>query len=1399
MVPVSKWMAAALATAVAALFGVVALAGPAEASMTRAFGIRYQADDTGDILLRGNSLVTCPPSAACTTAINRTATGNALNNNGYSMQFTDTDSDPATRSSSTAAVSLPAGATVAFAGLYWSAYTGAGGRTAPPAGTAKNRLLFKAPGDSAYRTITAAPAVPTNPVDGPSTGAPYVSFADVTSVVQGAGSGTYTGADIYAATGVDSYAAWSLVLVIHSPSFPQRHLVVFDGFGTIQNSAGDTTLDIPLTGLSTPPTGQVDVRLGAVVFEGDAGSTGDQFQIIAPGGTITTLSDAENPANNAFNSTNSDNGVEVAGRTPDGNTFGWDADVFQSSVLLGNSATTATLRMATGGETFFPAVATFVSNIYAPRLDVTRSAAVTDTVPDGRTRPGDRITYTIDVTNNGNDESDNTRITDAIPTGTTYVPGSLTVDGTSVSDAADGDTGELAGGTLAVRLGSAAGASGGSGGTLLPAATTRIKYTVQISAPYTAGGTVSGTTAAAYSDPASRNFTTSSNTTSTTVQPARADLAVSQVPSPAAVQVTGSHAVTWTATVTNNGPETETAPVLVQALPAGVTGVSVAGATCTTSGTTLTCPLAALTPSSTTTVTFSATLAPAAPDPSTATATVSGDGTDPVSANNTAASPIGVNTSPGAVPDFAALNSPASSVDVDVLNNDTDPDTGDVLSISSVTAGAHGTTSIVGGKARYTLTDVAFIGTDSFSYTVCDARGGCDTSTVSVAVNDHRRADLAVAHAASPAVVQRSGVLSVIWTAIVTNAGPQDEPSPTLVETLPAGVTGVSVLGATCTTAGTTFTCPLAALVSGSSTTVNFLATLPATATDPSTASATVSGTIPDPDLSNNTATAPVGVNLPPLALPDTVALPSSALSVNVDAVANDLDPDADRLTVSTVAAPAHGTATIVGGKIHYTLTDYDFIGTEAFSYTVCDGRGGCSTATVSITVADHEVSDLGVTQVATPKLLQRNGSQVATWTVTVHNAGPNPDPRPVLVQTLPAGASAITAPGCTVSAAVVTCPLPSLANGETNQITVTATLPADAADPSTATATVSGASTDPNPADNTATAPVALNTAPVASKATAKLPSAAATVTIDALAGDKDADGDPLTITKLGTPKHGTAAIVNGKVVYTLTDLSFSGDDSFSYTVCDGRSGCDTAQITVSVADHRHPPVAVADSAKTVAGVPVKLDVTANDHDPDAEPLTLTRITRVALNGTVKLVKGQIVYTPDAGFMGTDTVHYEVCDPTGLCDQGVATIRVTSEPPLVLPDTGTVRPGGTTVINVLGNDVDPAGYPLGSVTIIRQPSSGTATVAKDNTIHYQASGDAVAGSSVTIRYRTCDKTGACAEGTLVLTVAGTPITGSNLAYTGNGDVGPAALVALVLLLAGALTVGQLRRGPRQG
>ncbi len=85
-----------------------------------------------------------------------------------------------------------------------------------------------------------------------------------------------------------------------------------------------------------------------------------------------------------------------------------------------------------------------------------KSAIVADPFGGTTQVPGSTVTYTLAATVSGTGSLANLKVTDSIPTGTTYAPGSLTLDGTALTDAADGDAGTYTGTGIAVTLGTVA-------------------------------------------------------------------------------------------------------------------------------------------------------------------------------------------------------------------------------------------------------------------------------------------------------------------------------------------------------------------------------------------------------------------------------------------------------------------------------------------------------------------------------------------------------------------------------------------------------------------------------------------------------------------------------------------------------------------------------------------------------------------------------------------------------------------------------------------------------------------------------------------------------------------------------------------------------------------------------
>jgi len=166
-----------------ALLAALFVAAPAHAADTP-FSVRYAQTLHGNLSAVGNTLMSCPTGARnCAAA----RSGSPYSNN---------DSDATTFDSSSATLSLPAGSTVAWAGLYWSADTSGGsGGVADTHPGSRDQVKLKA-GAGAYQPVTATSG---NVLGSTSQPTRYRAFADVTSLVTGAG--TYTVANVKAGTG----------------------------------------------------------------------------------------------------------------------------------------------------------------------------------------------------------------------------------------------------------------------------------------------------------------------------------------------------------------------------------------------------------------------------------------------------------------------------------------------------------------------------------------------------------------------------------------------------------------------------------------------------------------------------------------------------------------------------------------------------------------------------------------------------------------------------------------------------------------------------------------------------------------------------------------------------------------------------------------------------------------------------------------------------------------------------------------------------------------------------------------------------------------------------------------------------------------------------------------------
>jgi gliding motility-associated-like protein len=196
-------------------------------------------------------------------------------------------------------------------------------------------------------------------------------------------------------------------------------------------------------------------------------------------------------------------------------------------------------------------------------------------------------------------------------------------------------------------------------------------------------------------------------------------------------------------------------------------------------------------------------------------------------------------------------------------------------------------------------------------------------------------------------------------------------------------------------------------------------------------------------------------------------------------------------------------------------------------------------------------------------------------------------------------------------------------------------------------------------------------------------------------------------------------------------------------------------------------PPIAVDDTASVVTGNTVDIDVQGNDSDPESGPLTTTSAT--AGNGTVVINgNGTITYTPNAGFCGTDTITYTVCDDAGFCDSAIVLVQVLC-PPLAVDDAVSTNEDTSVVIDPLDNDTDGNGdvLDISSATA----GNGTVTINDDGTITYVPNPNYCGTDTIT--YTVCDGSGLCDTGIIVVTVVcvnDPPIAVDDVANTGEGD-----------------------------
>ncbi|MGH2595871.1 MAG: DUF7507 domain-containing protein [Actinomycetota bacterium] len=892
-------------------------------------------------------------------------------------------------------------------------------------------------------------------------------------------------------------------------------------------------------------------------------------------------------------------------------------------------------------------------------------------------------------------------------------------------------------------------------------------FTCTTSAPIAVGGSVSYqltldvapgyapptlvNTASVTSSPAVDTNPANDSATDTDTVTTSADLALTK--SDGVASVVAGTSTTYTITVTNNGPSSEPAGVVLSDLiPAGTSGSEseadcaiVAGTfTCTTSaaiapGASLSYQLTLAVPPGSAMVsltnTVSITSTPASdPDASNDTATdtdavtrsadlsiAKSDGVGSVIAGTSTTYTIAVtNGGPSTEPAGVVIDDP---IPAGTTPSESEPDC--VIAAGTFTCT---TTAALapGASVSYQLTLalpsnsalVSLVNTASISSSpIPDPNGANDSATDTDAVTTS--ADLSIVKADSVDPIDPG--LPFDYTITVTNNGPSDAVNLQVTDNIPAPasfqITGIVASAGVCGNVGNAVTCTLGALpVSGTWVITISILLDPATPGGLYTDTAVVTSATSDPVPANNsdsesTIVLPAADML--VTKTDGVASVTAGTSTTYTITLSNTGPStepagvvvSDPIPAGTSGsesepdcAIAAGTFTCTttapiapGGSVSYQLTlnvpagyaPPTLANTATITFTPIadtDPTDDSATDTDAVTTA----ADLAITKTDAPDPVVA-GNDV-TYTLTVSNAGPSDASGVLVTDTLPGSVTFVSATSsqgsCAQAAGVVTCPLGTIANGGTATITVVVTTTIDGL--ITDTAVVSASTPDPAPADNTAsqstTVTASADLAITKTDGVASISAGASTtytITVTNNGPSIEPAGvvitDPIPAGTNGSESEADCSIVAGTFTCT-TSAALASGASVSY------------QLTVAIPSSYVLPT-VSNTA-TISGSPVP--------DPNAANDSATDVDAVGSSADLSITKTD---APDPVALGNDVTY---------------TITVTNNGPsdaagVVVTDT---LPGFTTFVSAVasqGGCAELAGIvtcPLGAIV-----AGGVATI----------------------------------------------------------------------------------------
>lgn len=378
-----------------------------------------------------------------------------------------------------------------------------------------------------------------------------------------------------------------------------------------------------------------------------------------------------------------------------------------------------------------------------------------------------------------------------------------------------------------------------------------------------------------------------------------------------------------------------------------------------------------------------------------------------------------------------------------------------------------------------------------------------------------------------------------------------------------------------------------------------------------------------DGQVDSNVATVAIEVspiNTPPTANQQSVVTQRN-LPKTIQLTAS--DADGDQLQYILRNNPSHGVLTGNAPYLLYTPSG-NFIGVDSFKFQVNDGQNDSNTATLTITVRAND--NANIKPVADSQMLPVKWNAARQLLLTGSDA--DGDQLSYRINTPPLhGQLSGRAPDLRY--------LPTAGYTGTDSFSFICNDGKEDSDQATMHLTI-----------------IARNSSPTANDQ--QLRTSLNTVRQFVLTA-RDDDGDALTYHLLTNPSHGHLSGMPPALAYR-PDPNYIGADSFTFNVNDGEQNSNTASISITVVSEliNTPPIANDQNLAVTQNTDQPLILTASDADGNT---LLYTVVKTSEHGQLSGTPPMLLYTPEKGFQGLDTLQFQVND--GLSNSNVATINL--------------------------------------------------------------------------------------------------------------------------------------------